>query len=91
MPRGPALRDRRLGGCAAYRQLDGNLATTGIDSRLAPAAPSARPFSYSAPTPAAGANSNYDAHISGARSDTTMLLHVVRAHEVRKVGVAGNR
>ncbi|GAA5207873.1 LCP family protein [Streptomyces thinghirensis] len=70
-----------LGGWAAYHRLDGNLATTDIDARLgddrpARTAEGATNILVLGSDSRAGANRTYGAHVSGARSDTAMLVHL---------------
>ncbi|MFZ3566190.1 LCP family protein [Streptomyces sp. BH097] len=69
-----------LGGWGLYRRLDRNLATTDIGAALGSDRPPRSGTSMNilvlGSDTRAGANSTYGAHISGARSDTTMLLHV---------------
>ncbi|MET8468750.1 LCP family protein [Streptomyces sp. NPDC006422] len=69
-----------LGGLSVYRKLDKNLATTDIGGALGPDRPPRHGAALNVlvlgSDTRAGANGAYGAHISGARSDTTMLLHV---------------
>ncbi|NBE56035.1 LCP family protein [Streptomyces boluensis] len=70
-----------LGGLALYQRLDGNLATTDIDSRLGSDRPprgagSALNLLVLGSDSRAGANRSYGSHISGARSDTALLVHL---------------